>query len=166
MAEEGREKQTKKQLFMEILRFLLVGGLATLTDYLLFWLFDGVLFPLISAKAWWQTTSLVLATAIGFSVGLIVNWLLSVKFVFQEVKNEEKARSKKSFLLFTLIGVIGLIITEVGVLLLVKYLPTITLFGRTAIFGTSWVKWLAKATMTLVVLVWNYLGRKIFIFRG
>ena len=32
-------KQTKKQLFWEIFRFLLVGGIATLTDYAVFYLF-------------------------------------------------------------------------------------------------------------------------------
>ncbi len=160
------ERQTKRQLTAEIFRFLVVGGTATLVDYFLFWLLDGVLFPLLSTESWWQTFSLVLATAIGFCVGLIVNWVLSVKFVFKAVRDKEEARSKKSFALFTVIGVIGLIITEVGILFLVSVLPPFTLFGRSELLGTTWVKWLARAIMTALVLIWNYLGRKIFIFKA
>ena len=163
---EVQVKQTKKQLFWEIFRFLLVGGTATLVDYFVFWIFDGVLFPLISSAEWWQTLALILSTALGFCAGLIVNWLLSVSFVFRQVKNKEEASSKKSFLLFTIIGVIGLLITEVGVLLLVALLPEFTLFGVTEILGTTWAKWTAKVVMTCIVLVWNYVGRKLLVFKS
>ncbi len=158
-------KQTKKELFWEIVRFLAVGGTATLVDYFLFWLLDGVLLPLVSDGKGWQTFSLALATGVGFCVGLLVNWVLSVKFVFLRVRDREETRSKKSFALFSLIGVIGLIITEVGILLLVFTLPTFTLFGRTELWGTTWAKWLARAIMTAIVLVWNYAGRKVFVFK-
>ncbi len=161
-----QEKQTKKQLFWEIFRFLLVGGTATLVDYFVFWLFDGVLFPLISTASRWQTISLILSTALGFCVGLLVNWILSVKFVFRQVKNQEEATSKKSFAVFTIIGIFGLIITEVGILLLVSIFPAFSLFGRTDLLGTTWAKWLAKVIMTCLVLVWNYVGRKIFVFKS
>ena len=164
--EEQHVQQTKKQLFWEIFRFLLVGGTATVVDYIVFWLFDGVLFPLISDAAWWATVSLILATAFGFCVGLIVNWILSVKFVFLAVRDKEEAASKKSFMLFTVIGVIGLVITEVGILLLVAILPEFPLFGTTDLLGTTWAKWLAKVIMTCVVLVFNYVGRKVFIFKS
>lgn len=159
-------KQTKKELFWEIFRFLLVGGTATVVDYFVFWLFDGLLFPLVPAGAWWATLSLILATAFGFCAGLTVNWILSVKFVFKHVKDKEEASSKKSFIIFTLIGLIGLLITEVGILILVAVFPEFSLFGVTALFGTTWAKWLAKMIMTCLVLVWNYVGRKIFVFKS
>lgn len=159
-------KQTKKELFWEIFRFLLVGGTATIVDYFVFWIFDGVLFPLLSVAAWWKTISLILSTALGFCAGLVVNWFLSISFVFRQVKNKEEANSKKGFLVFTIIGVIGLLITEVGILLLVAILPEFSLFGVTEILGTSWVKWLSKVIMTCIVLVWNYVGRKIFVFKS
>lgn len=157
--------QTKKELFWEIFRFLLVGGTATIVDYFIFWLFDGLLFPLISTSAWWVTVSLVLATALGFCAGLIVNWLLSVSFVFRQVKNKEEVKSQKSFLIFTVIGVIGLLITEIGVVALVALLPEFPLFGVTELLGTTWAKWTAKVIMTCIVLVWNYVGRKLFVFK-
>lgn len=155
------KKQTKKQLFLEIFRFLLVGGVATLADYLVFWIFDALVFP-----ESWGTLALVLSTALGFCVGLTVNWVLSVSFVFRETEEKISVRSKKPFLTFALIGLFGLLITELGVVLLVWAFPSFTLFGTTALFGTAWEKWLAKAIMTCLVLVWNYLGRKIFIFRS
>lgn len=154
------KRQTKKQLFLEIFRFLLVGGVATLADYLVFWIFDAFVFP-----ESWGTLALVLSTAFGFCVGLTVNWVLSVRFVFRETEEKISVRSKKPFLTFALIGLFGLLITELGVVLLVWAFPSFTLFGKTTLFGTAWEKWLAKAIMTCLVLVWNYLGRKIFIFR-
>ncbi len=163
----SERKQTKKQLFWEIVRFLAVGGTATLVDYIVFWIFDAWLFPLfmpINEPAW-ATVALALSTALGFCVGLLVNWVLSVRFVFREVQDEKRVRSKKSFALFALIGVIGLAITELGILLLVALFPEISFLGSTAFLGTAWEKWLAKAIMTATVLVWNYLGRKLFIFR-
>ncbi len=163
---EEHIQQTKKQLIFEILRFLIVGGTATLVDYFVFWIFDGVLFPLISTATWWSTVSLIVATALGFCVGLVVNWLLSVSFVFKQVKNKEEASSKKSFAIFTIIGVIGLAITEVGMLLLVAILPEFSLFGTTELLGTTWATWFAKIVMTCIVLVWNYIGRKLFIFKS
>ncbi len=160
-------KQTKKQLFWEIVRFLLVGGTATLVDYIVFWFFDGLLFPLLPTQSTLaQTVYLVLATALGFGVGLVVNWILSVRVVFLAVKDGEKARSKKAFALFTGIGLVGLLLTEIGVVLLVAILPEITIFGSTAFFNTAWKKWIAKGIMTGIVLAWNYVGRKLLIFRS
>ncbi|MBQ8291822.1 MAG: GtrA family protein [Clostridia bacterium] len=157
-------KQTKKELFWEICRFLLVGGIATLVDYAVFWLFDAVIFP-IGISAAWDTLFLVLSTALGFCAGLTVNWILSVRVVFLSVKDDKTTRSKKAFAVFALIGVIGLALTELGVVLLVSVLPEIRLFGAVALFGTAWEKWLAKAIMTCLILVWNYLGRKLFVFK-
>lgn len=165
--EGGHIKQTKTQLLMEILRFLVVGGTATIADYFVFWLLDGLLLPLIPLEAgWWTTTALVIATAFGFVTGMLVNWALSVSFVFKAVRNKEEATSKKSFMIYIVICLIGLGLTQLGVLLLSKIIPEFSLFGFTGILGTSWAKWVAKVITTCVVLVWNYLGRKIFIFKS
>ena len=166
---EKKEKtlfgQTKKQLFWEIFRFLLVGGTATLVDYAVFYLFRDLLLParLIEGGIW-NVFSLIFATAFGFGAGLTVNWILSVKFVFRAVKNKEEAHSKKGFFIFAVIGLIGLGITELGVVLLVHIFPEITLFGVTE-FLLPWDEWLAKVIMTCIVLVFNYVGRKLFVFR-
>ena len=154
-------KQTKKQLFWEIFRFLLVGGTATLVDWLISYLFYTWLLPpnLIG-----EIASLLLSTVFGFTVGLFVNWILSVNFVFQQVENKEQVKTKKSFLTFTVIGVIGLAINSLG-MLLVPLFPTLMIFGSPTFLGTEWAWWIMKTLMTAIVLVWNYIGRKLFIFK-
>ena len=164
--QQEKTPQTKEQLFWEIVRFLLVGGGATLCDYFIFWLLDGVLLPMFPLTGdFWPTVALWIATAGGFIVGMLVNWVLSIKFVFRAVQNPDQAKSKKSFWIFVFISVIGLILTLVGVWALSAWLPAFSLFGRADLFGTAWNKWLAKAIMTCIVLVWNYWSRKVFIFK-
>ena len=159
-------KQTKKQLFWEIFRFLLVGGTATVVDYIVYYLFrQWILPPTLINTAVWNSWSLILSTAFGFGVGLVVNWLLSVKFVFQAVKDKKESSSKKSFVIFTVIGLIGLAITEIGMHVLVSVLPAFPFLGTTAFFGLPWKEWLSKVIMTCLVLVFNYVCRKIFIFK-
>ena len=161
-----KEKQTKKELFLEIFRFLIVGGIATVVDYFIFYLFRQWLLPptLIGGRVW-DNTSLIIATGLGFCFGLLVNWILSISFVFKQVQDKEKSTSSKSFLIFTIIGIIGLGITEVGVLILVNVFPTIKIFNTITFLNLAWKEWVAKCIMTLIVLVWNYLGRKLIIFK-
>ena len=112
-----------------------------------------------------ETFSLILSTAFGFCAGLTVNWLLSITFVFKQVSDEKQSRSKKSFAIFTIIGVIGLGITQLGMFLGVNFLPEITLFSSTTFLGESWTWWISKVIMTCLVLVWNYVGRKLLVFK-
>ena len=162
VAETPSVKQTKEQIFWEIIRFLVVGGTATVFDYAAAYLFQTWLLPSsVIGEAW----TLVISTAVGFTVGLIVNWLLSITFVFKAVKNKAESRSKKAFLKFALIGVIGLFVSIAG-MQLVRVLPSIELFGVETFLKESWTWWLMKCVMTGVVLVWNYLGRKLFVFKN
>ena len=142
-----------------------MGALATIVDYCVFWLFDGVVFPLFVHAVGLKTLFLILATALGFCAGLLINWILSVVFVFRAVKNQEKIQSKKSFFIFTVIGVIGLLITELGILGLVAILPELSLFGHTEFLDVANSTWFAKIIMTIIVLIWNYVGRKLLVFK-
>ena len=78
-------QQTKKQLFWEIFRFLIVGGTATIVDYAISYVFYHWL---LSPDLIGLTLSLIISTAAGFCVGLVVNWLLSITFVFKQVTDE------------------------------------------------------------------------------
>jgi putative flippase GtrA len=99
-------------------------------------------------------------------VGLCISWKLSIAFIFRSVKDKEKASSPKAFFLFAFIGVMGLVLTELGMLIMVHTLPAILLFGRTKCLDLPWAEWLAKIVMTFIVMVFNYLGRKLFIFKS
>ena len=159
--EQTPHKQTKKELFWEIFRFLLVGGTATVVDYAVTYLFFHFLLPTSMVGHFWATTFSVL---FGFTVGLTVNWFLSIHFVFRAVQDKKEATSKKSFIIFTVIGLIGLGITWAG-MLFVKIIPSFSLFNTVEFLGEEWKWWMMKCVMTAIVLVWNYLARKILIFK-
>ena len=140
----------------EILRFLIVGGLATVVDFFMMgitlYVFDSSLYPhfynIFFGGGEPTLTAKLVGTGVGFLFGLLANYLLSIFFVFNE-----KGRSKtvKGFIVFTILSAIGLIIHEVGMYLLSDRL--------------SMNEWIAKIVLTIVVLVYNYVTRKIFIFK-
>ena len=165
--EKEQTTSKKKELLFEILRFLIVGGTATIVDYIVYYLFRQIILPpsLIANNQMWDSASLIIATALGFTVGLIVNWVLSVKFVFQNVTDKKKSSSATSFVKFTVIGLIGLGITEVGMYIGVSLLPEIEIFGISSLFNLSLKEWFMKCLMTCIVLVFNYIARKKLIFK-
>ncbi len=141
-----------RKLAYEIGRYLIVGGLATVFDYAAFALFRYV----ILART---ALNLLFATAIGFTVGLTFNYIFSLIFVFKDVKDPQKARTVSAFMIFTLIGLIGLGITEFGM-----WLGDVTRFH----IGEGIYKMpemVTKMILTGIVLCWNYLARKFIIFK-
>jgi putative flippase GtrA len=162
-----QEKQTKKQIIYEIFRFLLVGGLATIADYFTFYLLRNFIFaPYLVATNAFNAFSLITATAAGFAVGLLVNWYLSVRFVFAVAKEKSSEELKRAFWKFTAVALVGLAITELGMHVFVFALPEIAIGGVREILGLPLQEWLAKIVMTAIVLVWNYVGRKFWAFRS
>lgn len=131
-------------ILKEFLRYVLVGGIAFLAD-------AGTLY--LSKEFVFNGGSdfdLFFSTASGFVVGLIVNYLLSVIFVFRHKDNKSDGKSVSSFIIFTVIGLIGLGLTELGMYTFVYVLGVYYIVSKIFVAG--------------VVLVWNYVGRKIFVF--
>ena len=134
-----------KALVKEFARYLVVGGTAFLVDY-------GVLF--LSKTFLFQSlgdTGVYLATALGFLAGLIYNYILSLIWVFQSAKAQNKGKTVGAFVVFAVIGAIGLLLTEGGMyvgyqLLHINYL-------------------IVKLFVAAVVLLWNYGARKMILFR-
>ena len=147
------EKNNKKQLLAEIGRFLLVGGIATIVDYVLFYLFN-----LVVLKSLNGSLNLVISTFIGFTAGLIVNWVFSATFVYRY----NKKTTKRQFLLYLLLCLAGLGLTELGMILAS---PTYDKLYLDIIVKFDFWKLFFKCFMTVVVLVLNYLGRKFLIFK-
>ena len=96
-----------------------------------------------------STISTVLGTGIGFLVGLLFNYIFSIIFVFQTKGNSKTA---KGFLLFSFLSAIGLGIHLLG------------MFLGYNLLGIN--EWLVKIFLTIVVLIYNYLTRKFFIFKN
>jgi putative flippase GtrA len=138
------KKQKLKDLFLEFLRYCIVGGLAFLVDFGLLNLFNKIL----PEQGGYR---LYIATAIGFIAGLVFNYIFSLIFVFNSAKHSKVGRSVGAFLIFAVVGGVGLGLTELG------------MYVGVALLGIHFM--LVKIVVTGVVLLWNYLGRKIFIFK-
>ena len=92
-----------KKNILEFLRYVLIGGSAFLIDIALMYIFKEFIF---------QGKFLYLAVFIGYMVGLIYNFFFSCKFVFENGFNKIKNKEIQSFIIFTIIGIIGLLLTE------------------------------------------------------
>ena len=148
-------EQTKKQRFFEIIRFLLVGGLSTILDYATTY---GL--GLLLAGFWFNAA---VSNTVGHIVGLLVNFFLSVIFVYKQVKNKEETKSFKAFALFVLVDIIGLLATILVMSLQDKFFPIVMINIFTLEIDIIWL--ICKCVMTLICLIWNYIGRKKFIFK-
>lgn len=146
----------KKELLKEIIRFLIVGGISTIVDYAVFYLCNKLIF--INADF---NVNLFFSTALGFISGFLVNWFLQ-SFVFKHISNDYK-KNKIIFIKFTIVSLIGLGLTELGMFLAS---PTFDKFNLT-IIGITFDFWklFFKVLMTVITLIWNYLARKFFVFR-
>lgn len=141
MTKEKLDKLTS--LFWEFFRYAIVGGIAFLADYGTLFLFQEVI--LTGGTAW----ELFASTAAGFIAGLAVNYILSLTFVFRK-KDNRSGRSFGAFLIFAVVGIVGLGLTE-----LIMYLGT-------ELLHISYL--IVKIIAAAIVLVWNYAGRKLLIF--
>ena len=137
------------------MRFLIVGGLATIIDFLAMgitlYAFNPNLYPHFY-NVWIAggnptTLATIMGTGIGFIAGLIFNYIFSIIFVFQEKGN---SRSAKGFILFTLLSLGGLLIHIIG------------MYIGYNLLGIN--EWILKILFTLVVLAYNYITRKLIIF--
>lgn len=152
-----------KDLIWEIFRFLLVGGFATIVDWSISFLVSAI-FPSVYLLVW--NLKDALSTIAGFTVGLFVNYFLSIVFVFKNKKDENEGKSFKDFAIFALIGVLVLLFQILGIflindLLFVKLLK----FDLILIDSLTWGYIIAKVIMTAIGLVLNYVFRKILIFK-
>ena len=125
--------------FLQFFRYLFVGGIAMVVD-------AGVLFALTELLSLHYLVSAIFA----FVAGLVTNFLLSKLLVFRG--SEARANALMEFLGYALIGVVGLGITE---LILFLFTNSMTLHYM-----------LSKAIATVVVLAWNYLARKLILYKN
>lgn len=152
------DKEKLKPLITEFARYLVVGGASFLVDWgVLFLTYNYVFAGAGEAQLMLDSVvlgswRLLLATAAGFILGLVFNYILSLIWVFKSAKQSNKGKTVGAFLIFAIVGIIGLLLTEAGMEL-----------------GTRWVGqqyyMVVKIFVAGVVLIWNYAARKILIFR-
>lgn len=127
-----------KKLIAQFMKFGVVGFLAFIIDYGLLALLTEV----------FSVNYLVSAT-ISFIASVVFNYVASMRYVFT---HKEDMSRRREFIIFVVLSVIGLIINNAlmwaGVELLhVHYL-------------------IVKIVATAVVMVWNFVTRKIFLDAG
>lgn len=127
-------KFLNKKLIKQILKFGVVGGLAFLIDY-------GLLYFLTE----YLNIYYFISSIISFTVSLVFNYILSIKWVF----DVEKKQTIKEITLFVVLSIIGLAINQ-----LIMYIGVDKL---------SLYYMLAKLISTVIVMIWNFITRKIFI---
>jgi putative flippase GtrA len=128
----------------EFLRYLVVGGISFIVDFTTLF----VVKEFVLKDAYY---SLYISTALGFLIGLMVNYLLSLYYVFNSAKGTGIGRSVNEILIFVAVGIIGLFISE------------FVMFVGAERFELNYL--IVKVGVTIVVLLWNYLARKILIFK-
>lgn len=137
------QKINYTDLLKEFSKYVVAGGIAFIADFSVLYVFHE--YVLRDLKY-----SLYIATFLGFMVGLVVNYLLSLKFVFAAAKSTSLGRGIRSQVVFALIGVAGLGINEFG------------MFIGVGVFGFNYK--IIKVIVAGIVMVWNYAARKLLIF--
>ncbi len=140
----------------EILRFIIVGGIATIIDMftmgVVMYFMEQSIYPsfinVFINSPTPSTFATIMGTSVGFVAGLIVNYVLSIFFVFNEKGN---SRTVKGFVVFTVLSVIGLIINIIG-----------TYIGFDLLHLNQW---LVKIIMIIIVLIYNYISKRLVLFK-
>ena len=124
----------KNKLLNQILKFGLVGGTAFVIDYVLLYVYTEFLH-----------IHYLISSIISFTVSVIFNYILSIKWVFDVKKKQDVI----DFVIFIILSVIGLGINSLIMYVMVEK------------FGVYYM--LSKIVSTAVVMVYNFITRKIFV---
>ncbi|MBP5204634.1 GtrA family protein [bacterium] len=130
-----RIKKSSIKLIKQIIKFVIVGGIATVIDWFVYYILYNHL-----------NISPLIANIISFCVSVIYNYTASVKWVF--AINKEKSK-KRMFIEFMVFSIIGLLITEGLLWIFIDKL--------------SLNEMLSKVISTGIVMVFNFITRKIFL---
>lgn len=130
-----------QRLIDQIVKFGIVGVVATIVDYALLMLLSQV----VGIDA-------VVSAGISYCVSLVLNYLLSMRYVFSHRENLSRSREFVTFVVLSLIGF--------GLNELVMWLGTRAL-GTTGLAVT-----VTKAIATAIVMVWNFVSRKVWLDGG
>ncbi len=124
--------------FIQFFRYIFVGGLANIVDMACLWL----LYSKLGVPEY-------VAVAISFLIGLIVNYILSIHFVFVGISHHHDHSIK--FSVYFTIGTIGLGLTELFIFILDNTL--------------NFHYMLAKFLTTLLVFLWNFSAKKHILYK-
>mgnify|MGYP002076126583 FL=1 len=146
-----------KNLFAQIMKFGVVGAVCFGIDYIIGYsvmkiivkLGGGTLFELASMAG----------SALGFTVSVIINYILSFKFVFERKEDLDR---RKEFVAFIILSVIGLGLNQLIIWICVgPVYGNITFLRNILNYDLAYTG--AKVIATAIVMVYNFVTRKIFL---
>ena len=146
-----------QKLIQQMVKFGLVGAICFVIDYLIGLIVLNVLMAVLSAD-YFEVAS-VAGSIVGFTVSVVVNYILSFKFVFERKDNLDR---RAEFVIFVVLSVIGLLINS-----LIIWIAVGPVYGSSSFLqenaGYNLVYTGAKIVATAVVMVYNFVTRKIFL---
>ena len=129
------KNKNRRKLYLQIIKFIIVGGIATIIDYIVFFLLHDYL-----------KINTLISNIISFTVSVIYNYIASITWVFEVNTNLDK---KKQFIVYIILSIIGLVINTGIVYLCVDILKMFSLIG--------------KVIATVIVMTYNFITRKMFL---
>jgi putative flippase GtrA len=123
--------------FLQFFRYTFVGGIAFIADF-------GSLFVLTE----FFNVHYLISAAVAFLLGLTINYILSVVWVFSKRIFRNKSAE---FGVFAFIGIIGLGLNELFIWFFTEHIHFYYL--------------LSKIVSTVFVFLWNFIVRKFILFR-
>jgi len=136
-----REKITK-EFILQVIKFSIVGFIAFCIDY-------GTMVLLTEVFDVYYLFS----TTISFIVSVIFNYIASMRYVFADKRTDLSTGVK--FVVFVALSAVGLLINQVMMWAGVELIPWPADFYNHAYL-------LVKLFATAVVMVWNFVTRKLF----
>ena len=127
-----------KHLLAQIMKFGVVGVIATVIDF-------GVMIFLTEVFG----INPVVSATVSFTVSVIFNYLASMRYVFS---HREGMSRQREFVIFIVLSVIGLAINDA------------LMWVGTEMTPVDYR--IVKVLATAVVMVWNFVSRKIFLDGG
>ncbi len=125
-------------MIAQFMKFGVVGVIAFVIDY-------GLLALLTEAFG----VNYLISATVSFTVSVVFNYLASMRYVFTHKADMSRCRE---FAIFVTLSLIGLIINNLCLWLGVEFL------------GIHYL--ITKIGATIIVMVWNFVSRKIFLDAG
>lgn len=135
-----------KEMIKQIAKFGAVGILNTVIDFVLLNFF-------ITIVGW----PILLANTLSFSTAVTNSYFMNKYWTFEE----KKPTHVKQFSTFVLISIVGLLFSNILVHYGADFLANLD-YGLTY----SWQYNIAKALSAVVILGWNFIASKYFVFHG
>ena len=139
-----------KKIIEQFLKFVVVGGISFLVDFTVYTIMCNVLH-----------IHYIIAGVLGFTVSVVVNYILSMRYVFL---SKDDTRKDKEFLIFVVLSLMGMFLNTILLYLCIDILYS-NLGYLKQLLSNEWMNIVAKVFATGVVMVFNFITRKIFLER-